>query len=156
MAFENNQDIYTLGISLLLNVIFGVFILHAHRERKRIYKMLKEVNYSIKEKNEAIISQSAKLAEAYEKLWKINQRLEDDVRFNTDKVMNQRGRLRDHIHFNTHKLRGIMASIQGLLLLAQREEMNKNVIELFDMLKVCVRQLDDIVSDFVRQLDEES
>ena len=118
--------------------------------------MLKEVNYSIKEKNEAIISQSAKLAEAYEKLWKINQRLEDDVRFNTDKVMNQRGRLRDHIHFNTHKLRGIMASIQGLLLLAQREEMNKNVIELFDMLKVCVRQLDDIVSDFVRQLDEES
>ena len=73
MAFENNQDLYTLGISLLINVIFGVFILYSHRERKRIYKMLKDVKYSIKEKNEAIMTQSAKLAEAYEKLWKINQ-----------------------------------------------------------------------------------
>jgi hypothetical protein len=155
MAFENTQDIYTLGISLLINIIFGVFVLYSHRERKRIYKMLKEVNHSIKEKNEAIISQSAKLADAYEKLWKINQRLEDDVRLNTDKVINQRGRLREHIHFNTHKLRGTMASMQGLLLLAQREGMSKNVSELFEMLHVCIRQLDEIVSNLTRQLDED-
>ena len=155
MAFENNQDLYTLGISLLINVIFGVFILHSHRERKRIYNMLKDVKYSIKEKNEAIMTQSAKLAEAYEKLWQINQHLEDDVRLNTDKLRNQRGRLREHIHFNTHKLRGTMASIQGLLLLAQREEMSKNVSELFQMLHVCIGQLDEIVRDFTRQLDDD-
>ena len=117
--------------------------------------MLKEVNHSIKEKNDAIITQSAKLAEAYEKLWKINQHLEDDVRFNTDRAMNQRSRLREHIHFNTHKLRGTMASMQGLLLLAQREGMSKNVSELFEMLKVCIRQLDEIVGDLTRQLDDD-
>jgi len=117
--------------------------------------MLKDVKYSIKEKNEAIMTQSAKLAEAYEKLWKINQHLEDDVRFNTDKLRNQRSRLREHIHFNTHKLRGTMASLQGLLLLAQREDVSKNVSELFEMLHVCVRQLDEIVGDFTRQLDED-
>jgi gas vesicle protein len=155
MAFENNQDLLTIGISLLINVIFGVFILYSHRERKRIYKMLKEVNHSIKEKNEAILSQSTKLAEAYENLWKINQRLEDEVRFNTDKVKNQRGRLREHIHFNTHKLRGTMASMQGLLLLAQREGMSKNVSELFEMLHVCIRQLDEIVGNLTQQLDDD-
>ena len=155
MAFENTQDIYTLGISLLINVIFGVFVLYSHRERKRIYKMLKEVNHSIKEKNEAIISQSAKLADAYENLWKINQRLEEEVRFNSDKIKNQRGRLREHIHFNTHKLRGTMASMQGLLLLAQREGMSKNVSELFEMLHVCIRQLDEIVGNLTQQLDDD-
>ena len=117
--------------------------------------MLKEVNHSIKEKNEAIISQSAKLAEAYENLWKINQRLEEEVRFNSDKIKNQRGRLREHIHFNTHKLRGTMASMQGLLLLAQREGMSKNVSELFEMLHVCIRQLDEIVGNLTQQLDDD-
>jgi len=117
--------------------------------------MLKDVKYSIKEKNEAILEQSAKLAEAYEKLWKINERLEDDVRFNSERIANQRRRLIEHIHFNTHKLRGTMASIQGVLLLAQKEDMSKNVNELFEMLQVCVRQLDEIVRDFARQVDED-
>ena len=155
MAFDNNQDLYTLGISLLVNVIFGVFVLYSHRERKRIYKILEDVKHSIREKNEAILDQSAKLAEAYENLWKINQRLEDDVRDNSDKIRNQRSRLLEHIHFNTHKLRGTIASIQGLLLLARSEDLNSNVNELFEMLQVCVRQLDEITRDLTQQLHDD-
>ena len=48
-----------------------------------------------------------------------------------------------------------MASIQGLLLLAQREEMSKNVSELLEMLHVCIDQLDEIVRDFTQQLDDD-
>jgi len=155
MAFEDNQHLYTLGISLLINIIFGVFILYSNRERKRIYKMLNDVNYSIKEKNEAILDQSAKLAEAYQNLWKVNQRLEEEVHLRTERIRYQHTKLIEYAHFNTHKLRGPLASILGLLLLAQKEESSNNIREIFEMIHTCTLELDKIVRDFTQRLDDD-
>ena len=155
MAFENNPHLYTLGISLLLNLIFGAFILYSNRERKRIYTLLNDVNYSIKEKNEAISAQSAKLAEAYENLWKVNKNLEEQVHMRTERIRYQHAKLREYAHFNTHKLRGPLASILGLLLLAQTEESSGNIKEIFEMIRKATQELDKIVRDFTQRLDED-
>jgi len=155
MAFENIQDLYTLGISLLINIIFGVFILYSNRERKRIYNMLNDVNYSIKEKNEAIMEQSAKLAEAYENLWKVNKNLEEEVHLRTERIRHQHSKLVEYTHFNTLKLRGPLASILGLLLLAKNEESSKNIKEIFEMIRKATQELDGIVRDFTQRLDED-
>ena len=155
MALENIQDLYTLGISLVINIIFGVFILYSNRERKRIYKMLNDVNYSIKEKNEAIVQQSARLAEAYENLWKVNRNLEEQVQLRTERIRHQHKKLVEYTHFNNHKLRGPVASILGLLLLAEKEESSENIKEIFEMIHKATQELDRIVQDFTQRLEED-
>ncbi|HEX6890567.1 MAG TPA: histidine kinase dimerization/phospho-acceptor domain-containing protein [Chryseolinea sp.] len=155
MAFENNQDLYTLGISLLINVIFGVFILYSNRERKRIYTLLNDVNYSIKEKNEAIVAQSAKLAEAYENLWKVNQRLEEEVHLRTERIRHQHAKLIEYTHFNTHKLRGPLARILGLLHLTKKVDTSKEMKDLLEMMHASAHELDKIVRDFTHRLDDD-
>jgi signal transduction histidine kinase len=155
MALEDNPHLYTLGISLLMNLFFGAFILYSNRERKRIYTMLNDVNYSIKEKNAAILEQSAKLAEAYENLWKVNKNLEEQVHLRTERIRHQHTKLIEYAHFNTHKLRGPLASILGLLLLAQTEESSANIKEIFEMIHKATRELDKIVRDFTQRLDED-
>jgi signal transduction histidine kinase len=155
MAFENNQDLLTIGISLLINVIFGVFILYYHHERKKIYKMLNDVNDSIKEKNEATSQQSAKLAEAYENLWKINQRLEEEEHVRTERIRHKNEKLIEHIHFATHKLRGPLARILGLLHLAQKEEISKNVDDLLEMTHRSALELDKIMRDLTQRMDDD-
>ena len=155
MAFENIQDLYTLGISLVINIIFGIFILYSNRERKRIYKMLNDVNYSIKEKNEAIVHQSAQLSEAYENLWKVNKNLEEQVHLRTERIRHQHKKLVEYAHFNNHKLRGPVASILGLLLLAQKEESSENIKEIFEMIHKATQELDKIVQEFTQRLEED-
>lgn len=154
MIQGENQYIYILGISMLANIIFGIFILYSHRERKRIYKILTDVNRSISEKNRTMTEQAARLSDAYENLWKINQRLEEEVRLRADNNTIHQQKLHEYIHFYIHKLRGTMASMMGLLLLAQNEEMSKNLMELIDLMNAAVRQLDEILREFIRRTDE--
>jgi sensor histidine kinase YesM len=152
---EDIHQFYVLGISLLVNVVFGIFIIYSNRERKRIYKMLNEVNNSISEKNHAISEQAAKLAEAYENLWKINQRLEQEVVLRTERVRVQHNKLVERAHFNMHKLRGSLSSILGLLYLIQKEEKSQSLGDLLDLVHVCTRELDEIVRDFTQQLNND-
>ena len=152
----DNQYIYIFSISLLANIIFGIFILYYHRERKRIYKILNDVNRSISEKNQAITEQAAKLSDAYENLWKVNHRLEEEVRLRTDKITIHQQKLIEHIRFYTHKLRGTMASMMGVLLLVQNEDMSKSLDELIDLMNACVRQMDEIIREFVHRVEEDN
>lgn len=155
MMFEHVSELYMLGISLVINIVLGCFILYTNNERKRIYKMLNAVNNSISEKNQAITEQAAKLSEAYESLWKINQRLEEEVQLRTNKIRLQHKKLIEYTHFNTHKIRGPLASILGLLVLAQKEDKSKSLDELLEMINLCARELDDIVRDFTQKLNDD-
>ena len=56
-------------------------------------------------------------------------------------TMHQR-KLVEYTHFYTHKLRGTLASMLGLLLLAEKEEMSESLNDLFEMMQVCTRQLE--------------
>ena len=117
--------------------------------------MLTDVNDSIKEKNEAISQQSAKLAEAYENLWKVNQRLEEEEHVRAERIRHQHAKLVEQIHFIAHKLSGPLARILGLLHLAQKEEISKNVNDLLEMTHASALELDKIMRDFAHRLDDD-
>jgi len=98
--------------------------------------------------------QAAKLTEAYENLWRINQRVEEEVRLRTHNLTMHQRKLVEYTNFYSHKLRGTLASMLGLLLLAEKEEMSGSLNDLFEMMQVCTRQLEKIISDFTQKLDE--
>lgn len=98
-SMYDNLHFYTFGISLLINIVFGGFIIYNQRERKRIYRILNDLNNSISEKNQAILEQAAKLSEAFENLWTINQRLDEEVLLRTDSITRQHREMIKSIHF---------------------------------------------------------
>src|SRR5574339_481400 len=142
MSPLNQPHLYIFGASLLINITFLIFIFYNLRERKKIHKLLNEVNRSILEKNQAISEQAARLEEAYENLWKLDQRLQEDVYVRTEKVTIQHRQLVEYIQFYTHKMRGTLASMTGLLLLAQNEEMSQSLEELLKLMNTCTHQLE--------------
>jgi hypothetical protein len=143
----DNLHFYTFGISLLINIVFGGLIIYNQRERKRIYRILNDTNNSISEKNQAISEQAAKLSEAFENLWTINQRLDEEVLLRTDSITRQHREMIKSIHFYTHKLRGTLSSMMGLVLLAKEEDKSQQLHELLELMNVCIRQLDESVRE---------
>ena len=99
---------------------------------------------------------AAVLEEAYENLRKINQKLEEKAHLDTDQVTFRHRKLLEYIKSSIHKIRGTLASLAGLLLLAQNEEMSKNLNELIQMMKSCIRQSDEIVRDFSEKLEDKA
>ena len=154
MPLLNQPHLYIIGASLLINITFIIFIFHNLQERKKIHKLLNDVNQSILEKNQAISEQAARLEEAYENLWKLNERLQEEVYLRTDKVTIQHRQLVEYIQFYTHKMRGTLASMTGLLMLARNEEMSQSLNELLELMNTCVHQLDKIVSDFTQKIHD--
>ena len=154
MSPLNQPHLYIFGASLLINITFLIFIFYNLRERKKIHKLLNEVNRSILEKNQAISEQAARLEEAYENLWKLDQRLQEDVYVRTEKVTIQHRQLVEYIQFYTHKMRGTLASMTGLLLLAQNEEMSQSLEELLKLMNTCTHQLEEIVGDFTQKVHD--
>jgi hypothetical protein len=155
MPLADNPQLYIIGLSWLVNIIFIAFILYSHRERKMILKHLDEINRSISKKDQAISEQAAQLAEAYEKLRKINERLEDEVRLRTDKLTIQHAKALEYAHHFTHKLRGTLASMVGLLQLAENEEMSQSLSELLVLMNICTHQLDEVLHDFTRKFHDD-
>ncbi len=112
------------------------------------------MNHSISEKNRALTDQAARLEEAYENLWKVNERLQEEVYLRTDKVTIQHRQLVEYIQFYTHKMRGTLASMTGLLLLARDEEMSQSLNELLELMNKCIHQLDEVVRDFKQKIHD--
>ena len=48
----------------------------------------------------------------------------------------------------------LLLALLGLLLLAEKEEMSENLNDLFEMMQVCTRQLEKIISDFTQKVGE--
>lgn len=142
-------------ISITISVIFGLVIIYSHHEKRRTYRSLNDLNFSISEKNEEITQQANQLARAYENMWKTNQRLEEEVNLRTEKIRLQSKKLIEYTNFNSHKLRGPIASFLGLLALIQTEEMSDNVKEMLQMLNTSANELDGIVREFTQDLDSE-
>jgi len=155
MPLLDNPHLYIVGLSWLAIAIFVVFILNYRRERKKILKILDDVNRSTSKKDQAISEKLAQLAEAYENILKVNQRLEEEVHLRADDQTNQHAKALEHIRFYSHKLRGTLASMVGLLQLAQTEEMSQSLKELIEMMNTCIRRMDQILHEFTRQLEDD-
>ena len=162
MPLLDNPHLYIVGLSWLAIAIFVVFILYYRRERKKILKILDDVNRSTSKKDQAISEKLAELAAAYEnilkinqRLEKINQRLEEEVHLRADNLTNQHAKALEHVRFYSHKLRGTLASMMGLLQLAQTEEMSQSLKELLEMMNTCTRRMDQILHEFTRQLEDD-
>ena len=154
MQFGTQPHLYIIGASMLINITLLFFIYYSLRERKKIHKLLDVVNRTILEKNQAISDHSAQLEEAYSNLWKINQQLQEEVYLKTNKVTIQHRQLVEYIQSYTHKLRGALASMTGLLLLARNEEMSPGLLELIELMNSCTRQLEEIVRDFTQKVQD--
>ena len=155
MHLLDNPHLYIVGLSWLANAVLVVFIFHYRREWKKILKILDEVNRPTSKKDQTISETSAQLAEAYENIMKINQRLEEEVHLRADNLTNQHAKVLEHIRFYSHKLRGTLASMVGLLQLAQTEEMSQNLKELIEMMNTCTRRMDEVLREFMRQLEDD-
>ena len=155
MPLLDNPHLYIVGLSWLAIAIFVVFVLNYRRERKKILKILDDVNRSTSKKDQAISEKLAQLAEAYENILKINQRLEEEVHLRADDQTNQHAKALEHIRFYSHKLRGTLASMVGLLQLAQTEEMSQSLKELLEMMNTCTRRMDQVLHEFTRQLEDD-
>jgi hypothetical protein len=155
MTLITNTYFFFFILSLLINAVFGIFILYSHRERKRIHHLLNEVKQSLAEKNRAISEQAAKLEEAYENLWKISQRLEKSVDNRSDTIALQHRRLVESFYFHTHKLRGHLANMMGLLQLAQSEDKSASLDKLLELMTECTRRFDETLRDFTRHLQDD-
>ena len=155
MPLLDNPHLYIVGLSWLAIAIFVVFILNYRRERIKILKILDDVNRSTSKKDQAISEKLAQLAEAYENILKVNQRLEEEVHLRADDQTNQHAKALEHIRFYSHKLRGTLASMVGLLQLAQTEEMSQSLKELIEMMNTCTRRMDQILHEFTRQLEDD-
>lgn len=155
MSLATNQYFFFFVLSLIVNAIFGIFILYSHRERKRVHQLLNEVNQSLAEKNKAISQQAASLEEAYENLWKISQRLEKSVGGHSVAIAIQHRKLVESFYFHTHKLRGHLANMMGLLQLAQTEDKSANLDKLLELMTECTRRFDETLRDFTRHLQDD-
>jgi hypothetical protein len=97
MSLADQPHLYIVSVSMLFNVIFLIFILNNYRERKKLHKLLKEVNHSIKERNHIMSKHAAELGEADENLRKINQKLEEEVHLGTDQITFRHRKLLEYI-----------------------------------------------------------
>ena len=154
MSLADQPHLYIIGTSLLINITLLFFIFYNLRERRKIHILLDAVNRSLSEKNQVISEHTAQLEEAYENLWKINQQLQEDIYLKTDKVTIQHRQLVEYIQSYTHKMRGTLASMTGLLLLARNEEMSQSLDELLELMNTCTRQLEEIVRDFTQKVHD--
>ena len=91
----------------------------------------------------------------HENILKINQRLEKDIHVHTDRLTVQHAKVLEHTRFYSHKLRGTLASMVGLLQLAQTEEMSQNLKELIEMMNTCTRRMDEVLHEFTRQMEDD-
>lgn len=155
MPLIDNQYFFLFLLSSLINTIFGFFILHNHRERKRIHQLLNHVNQSLAEKNKAITEQAARLEEAYENMWKISQRLEKEGNKHSGDEQIQHQKFVESFYYHTHKLRGILASMMGILQLIHTEYKSENLNELVDLMDECARKFDQALREFTRQMEED-
>ncbi len=155
MPLLNNPHFYIVGLSWMAVAIFVVFILYYRRERKRILKILNDVSRSPSKKDQAISEAFTQLTEAYENILKINQRLEEEIHLRADNLTNQHAKALEHIRFYSHKLRGTLASMVGLLQLAQTEEMSQNLKELIEMMNTCTHRMEQVLHEFTRQLEDD-
>jgi hypothetical protein len=129
----------------LIALFFGLVIMHLYEKKETTNLMLKELNASIVEKNEHIWTQAQKLASAYEELRRINEDLESELSMRMDKIKYENRKLMEYAYFNTHDMRGTLASIFGIIMVIEMEEMSADMRKMVDMLKICSADLERVL-----------
>lgn len=145
------------AISVLLAIIvISIILLYRYsREKKRSNKELKLLNRSISEKNEEIMAQSEELIVANEAIKSINDDLEREVNHRTEKIKEQNEKLIEYAYFNAHKVRGPLARILGLVMLAELETSPEGLRDLQEKINFSAKELDDVIMEINQKLENE-
>ncbi|MDX1628211.1 MAG: hypothetical protein R3345_05895 [Fulvivirga sp.] len=142
---------YVLGY---LSLIYGVF--HFVILSYISYLNARELHYKRKEvenQQEEIKLQSEELNALNERLMDLNKNLESAVEHRTQELKIKNRQLAEYAFINAHKLRAPIATLQGLLHLIDRDEVNRDII--LKKIKESIEVLVLIVTDIRIKLERE-
>jgi len=139
----------TLTLSaLILAIILMIFFIRAIQMKKRSEQKLLALNSEIEHK-------AGELREANAEIMTINDNLEKLIEERTEVIKNQNNRLREFAFMNSHKLRGPVASILGIVNLLKDHRNDYMTQELIQHLGDCITDLDRVIHDVNRQLEQD-
>jgi len=123
-------------------LVAGVLAWFLYRQRKKISLQ-----------KEAIEMQAVALQKLNEDLQELNKNLEKRIEERTSQLTIQNQRLTEYTFINAHKLRAPVASILGLINLLQKVQPEEKE-PILEHLKTCGDQLDTIIRDVSRNLED--
>lgn len=135
--------------ALLLAIMVVIFFWRAYLLKRRNERKLLDMNREIE-------TQSVKLRQVNEEILVMNENLEKLVAERTEVIQSQNNRLRHFAFMNAHKIRGPVASIIGLVNLLTDERNQEHSKILIEHLSTSANNLDEIIHDVNRQLEEDN
>ncbi|MEO7988964.1 MAG: hypothetical protein ABI663_05440 [Chryseolinea sp.] len=118
-------------------------------------KNLMDVNKEVQNKNEELRTSEEELLASGEELKQINENLNNLVAYRTQTIIDQNKKFVHHAFINAHKVRSPLARILGLVNLIGHEiEMNEKGKELLQHLNLSANELDDILREVRKNLDD--
>jgi tetratricopeptide (TPR) repeat protein len=136
-----NQEITLIAISVGL-ILAGIVAWLLYRQRKKI----------LFQKN-AIENQAKALSHLNRELQYLNRSLEGRIAERTKQLLMQNKRITEYTFINAHKLRAPVASILGLINLLNQSDLKERDV-ILTHLKTCAEQLDMIIHEVSRNLEE--
>lgn len=113
-----------------------------------------KIQWQLRLKTEEVNQRNRELVESQERLNDMNARLEEMVQEKTQRLLRQNERIIKYAYTNAHHVRGPVARMLGLIQLS-RMETNLDYPWLFGKLEEQVIEVDLIIKDLGRELEEE-
>jgi len=140
-----------VGFVSLVTAFSAILI---YRRKKRINEQLRKLNQDLLLREEEITRKSDELISLNLEMEKINQSLEQRVQERTAQIQQQNELLRSYAFVNAHHTRAPVARILGLVSLLKMKGHDDSREQLIELLDQTSRQLDAIVTEVNRKLEE--
>jgi tetratricopeptide (TPR) repeat protein len=153
-----SQSIIITVITILavLITMLVVLLYHYYRTKRESHVALEKLNRDIYEKHEEILAQAEELTQANQEIRRINESLEEEVNYRTEKIEQQNKMLIDYAYSNAHNVRGPLARILGLAVLI-KEEKDINQIRIYNNhMHSSAEELDHVIRDINNKLQLDS
>lgn len=133
--------IASIAFVLLFTVVVAALTYRNFVQKKKANEQLHQLNKQVSEQNEEISL--------------INENLEKEAQRRTEKIRLQNEKLIEYAFFNAHRVRGPLARVLGLTMLIEKDLTAEEVKDLSKKVKASAEELDAVVREISRKLDEE-
>lgn len=146
----NQQKTVIVGGSALFLLLLSILllVLNLYKSKNRWANNIGKLNAEIEQKNEALSLMN-------EEISSINEKLEQTIEERTERIKTQNGKLVNFAFMNSHEIRGPLARVLGLIYLLNKENKALRNDDSFIKLKNASEELDSVVSDASKLLEDE-
>jgi signal transduction histidine kinase len=150
----NSNEVIASAITYIILYILVVFSAGTLKARyDSINQELKHVNHELTEKSSEIEAQNEELIQSQDKLYSLNQFLEQTVEERTEQILLQNEKLLKYAYTNAHEVRGPIARVLGLVQLSKVDP-DLELPFIFEKIEHETNEIDSIISRINVELEK--